>query len=92
MSICYFEGVGTVEDAGKGISSFKTGDQVPTTCLEWKVTADKLPHLPEWLDDREAAPFIMKSMTANYLLHRTYSVRENGVIVMHEILQGEGRS
>ncbi|MCY4149647.1 MAG: quinone oxidoreductase [Gammaproteobacteria bacterium] len=92
-----FEGVGIVEDVGKDVFNFKAGDRVaygiPPLGSYSEIRnypADRLLHLPEWLEDREVASLIMKGMTAHYLLHRTYAVKENDIIVVHAAAGGMG--
>ena len=42
-------------------------------------------NLPEWLDNRRVAALLMKGMTAQYLLHRTYNT-----ILVHAAAGGMG--
>ncbi|MDB3929430.1 quinone oxidoreductase [Paracoccaceae bacterium] len=92
-----FEGVGTVEGVGAGVSNFKTGDRVaygiPPLGSYSEVRnypADKLLHLPENLDDKTVAALLMKGMTAHYLLHRTYAVQAGDTILVHAAAGGMG--
>ncbi|KPK33976.1 MAG: quinone oxidoreductase [Betaproteobacteria bacterium SG8_40] len=92
-----FEGVGVVEGVGEGVSEFKKGDRVaygiPPLGSYSEVRnypADKLLHLPDGLDDREVAALLMKGMTAQYLLHRTYKVQPGDTILVHAAAGGMG--
>ncbi|MEM8631671.1 MAG: quinone oxidoreductase [Pseudomonadota bacterium] len=85
-----FEGVGIVEGTGAGVTEFKTGDRVaygiPPLGSYSKVRnypADKLLHLPDALVDKNVAALLMKGMTAQYLLHRTYAVQPGDTILVH---------
>ena len=86
------EGVGIVVGVSDGVIEFKTGDGmaygIPPlgSCSEVRnYPADKLLHLPEWLDDRRVAALFMKGMTAQYLVHRTYNT-----ILVHAAGWGDG--
>ncbi len=92
-----FEGVGIVEGLGDGVSDFKNGDRVaygiPPLGSYAEVRnypADKLLHLPDGLDDRKVAAMLMKGMTAQYLLHRTYKVQPGDTILVHAAAGGMG--
>ncbi len=92
-----FEGVGVVEDVGDGVNGFKSGDRVaygiPPLGSYAEVRnypADKLLHLPDGLEDRTVAALLMKGMTAQYLLHRTYKVQPGDTIVVHAAAGGMG--
>ena len=92
-----FEGVGVVESVGDGVTAFNTGDRVcygipplGSYSETRNYPADKLLHLPDGLDDRIVAALLMKGMTAQYLLHRTYKVQRGDVIVVHAAAGGMG--
>ena len=77
-----FEGVGIIDEIGQDVKNFKIGDKVAYgipplgSYSEFRnYPADKLLHLPVELDDKEVASILMKGMTAQYLLHRTYKVK-----------------
>ena len=92
-----FEGVGIVESVGKNVFEFKEGDRVaygipPLGSYSEKrnYPADKLLHLPKDLDEKEVAALLMKGMTAQYLLHRTYKVQLGDTILVHAAAGGMG--
>ena len=92
-----FEGVGVVEGVGDGVMDFKAGDRVaygiPPLGSYSEVRnypADKLLHLPDGLDDKRVAALLMKGMTAQYLLHRTYKVEPGDTVLVHAAAGGMG--
>lgn len=85
-----FEAAGVVEEAGEGVSGFKAGDRVAYALpplgayAEARVIrADRLVHLPEDIEDKTAAAILMKGLTAQALLHRTYAVKPGDPILIH---------
>ncbi len=85
-----FEGVGVVEGTGAGVTEFETGDRVAygipplgSYCEVRNYRAYKLLHMPDGLDDKQVAALLMKGMTAHYLLHRTYAVQPDDIILVH---------
>ena len=92
-----FEGVGVVEEVGDGVHDFRTGDRVaygipPLGSYAEARTypASSLLHLPQGLDDRVVAALLMKGMTAQYLLHRTYAVQPGDTVLVHAAAGGMG--
>ena len=92
-----FEGVGIVESVGKNALGFKEGDRVAygipplgSYSERRNYPADKLLHLPKDLDERQVAALLMKGMTAEYLLHRTYKVQVGDTILVHAAAGGYG--
>ena len=95
-----FEGVGVVEEPGPGVTEFSAGDRVayalpPHGAYSQIRTypAEKLLKVPESLanlDDRDLAASMLKGLTAQYLLRRTYRVEEGDVILVHAAAGGMG--
>ena len=95
-----FEGVGIVEDTGPGVTDFSTGERVayalpPHGAYSQARTypAEKLIKVPKSLDDlddRDLAASMLKGLTAQYLLRRTYRVEEGDVILVHAAAGGMG--
>ena len=92
-----FEAVGRVEDVGPDVTDFKAGDRVAyglpplgSYSEERNYPVDKLLHLPEQLNDKQVAALLMKGMTAQYLLHRTYNVQPGDTILVHAAAGGMG--
>ena len=57
---------------------------------EWIVPADRLVPVPEDVTDRLAAAALLKGLTAQVLLRRTYRVRKGTVVVVHAAVGGVG--
>lgn len=92
-----FEAVGQVEGLGPEVTDFKLGDRVAygipplgSYAQVRNYPAEKLLHLPDYLDGREVAALLMKGMTAHYLLHRTYAVQPGDPILVHAAAGGMG--
>ncbi|MBL4757131.1 MAG: alcohol dehydrogenase catalytic domain-containing protein, partial [Rhizobiales bacterium] len=85
-----FEAVGIVEDIGTGVTGFKAGDRVAYAVPPMgsyaearNFPADKLLHVPDDMDDRTLAALLMKGLTAQFLLHKTYAVQPGDTILVH---------
>ncbi|MCZ6859138.1 MAG: quinone oxidoreductase [Alphaproteobacteria bacterium] len=92
-----FEGAGTIEAVGGGVSEFKTGDRIAyaypphgaysqTRCFP----ADRCVKLPDDIDDLQAAGMMLKGLTAQYLIHRTYEVQPGDTVLVHAASGGMG--
>ncbi|GJE59130.1 quinone oxidoreductase family protein [Methylobacterium trifolii] len=90
------EGAGTVTAVGEGVSGFKVGDRVATGAGEGTyaeepvIAAAGAVHVPEGIDDVTAAGMMLKGLTAEYLLHRTYRVKAGDTILWHAAAGGVG--
>ncbi|MFO1350774.1 MAG: quinone oxidoreductase [Gammaproteobacteria bacterium] len=91
------EAAGVVEAVGANISEFKVGDRVAHgsgplgAYAEVRLMpADKLVKIPAAIDDRTAAAMMLKGMTAQYLLRRTYKVQPGDAILFHAAAGGVG--
>jgi len=91
------EAAGVVEAVGPGVSGFKPGDRVaygngpPGAYSEERlIPADKVVPIPNGIDDRSAASLMLKGMTAQYLLHRTYAVNPGDTVLVHAAAGGVG--
>ncbi len=92
-----FEGVGIVEVIGNRVTDFKEGDRVAygipplgSYSESRNYPSDKLLHLPNHLDEKKVAALLMKGMTAQYLLHRTYQVKAGDTVLVHAAAGGMG--
>jgi NADPH2:quinone reductase len=84
------EAAGVVEAIGEGVQGLKAGDRVAYAggpigayAAARNYPAERLVPLPDWIDDRTAASLLLKGMTAEYLLRRTYAVQKGDWIVIH---------
>ena len=91
------EGAGVVEAVGPKVKEFKKGDRVAyaqpigayaEVCLR---PADRLVKVPAGVDDKTAAAMMLKGMTAQYLLRRTYKVKKGETILVHAAAGGVGQ-
>ncbi|MFL6652454.1 MAG: quinone oxidoreductase family protein [Sulfurifustaceae bacterium] len=90
------EGAGVVEEVGPKVKEFKKGDRVAyaqpvgayaETCIR---AAERLVKIPPGIDDKVAAAMMLKGMTAQYLLRRTYKVKKGDTILVHAAAGGVG--
>src|ERR1700685_3791653 len=76
------EAAGEVVDVGPGVSEFKRGDRVAYVqgpgCYtqERNVPADRVVKLPATVSSEQAAGMMLKGLTAEYLLRRTFKVQK----------------
>lgn len=90
------EGAGFVQEIGEGVVWLKPGDRVayadaPGAYAEERlIGAEKLVKLPDSVDDEAAAAGILKGLTAEYLLRRTFAVQEGHDILFHAAAGGVG--
>jgi NADPH2:quinone reductase len=91
------EGAGVVEAVGPKVKEFKAGDRVaysgPVGAYAEMLLrpADRLVKLPAGIEDRTAAAMMLKGLTAQYLLRRTYRVKKGDTILMHAAAGGVGQ-
>ena len=90
------EAAGVVDALGSGVTTLKTGDRVAYAgtlgayAEANNVAADKLVKLPADVSDEVAAAGMLKGMTAQYLLMRTYAVNPGETILFHAAAGGVG--
>ncbi len=90
------EGAGTVAAVGDGVAGFSIGDRVAYTAGQGayadRVIVDAVAavHLPDAIDFETAAAVMLKGMTAEYLLRRTFPVGPETVLVFHAAAGGVG--
>jgi NADPH:quinone reductase-like Zn-dependent oxidoreductase len=89
------EAAGVVVESNS--SRFHPGDRVAYACpppgayvTMRTMAADQLVLLPEDVGDEAAAAVMLKGMTAEYLLHRTYRVRPGDAVLVHAAAGGVG--
>lgn len=90
------EGAGVVIGLGEGVANVKMGDRVAyATGLgayaeERVIAADRLVLIPETVSDEQAAGMMLKGMTAEYLLLRTFPVKKGDTVLYHAAAGGVG--
>ncbi|MFY0735383.1 MULTISPECIES: quinone oxidoreductase family protein [Aurantimonas] len=90
------EGAGVVTAIGPGTDRFKVGDRIAYNGVagsyaeEVVVAADKAVKIPDTIDDHTAAAIMLKGMTAEYLLRRTFKVGPETVLLFHAAAGGVG--
>ncbi|PMS36006.1 NADPH2:quinone reductase [Trinickia symbiotica] len=91
------EAAGVVTAAGPGVSGLKVGDRVayvarpPGAYAEERVLpADPLVKLPDAVSFDDAASAMLKGLTAQYLLRRTFRVEPGQTILIHAAAGGVG--
>ena len=90
------EAAGVVVELGEGVVGLKPGDRVAYfTALgayaeERLIAADRLVALPDGVSDEQAAASMLKGLTAEYLLRRTFVVKPGDTILFHAAAGGVG--
>jgi NADPH:quinone reductase len=90
------EGAGVVLAVGAGVSKLKPGDRVAyaaslgSYAQERIIAADRLLKLPDSISFETAAAMMLKGMTAEYLLRRTFEVTPAHTVLFHAAAGGVG--
>jgi NADPH2:quinone reductase len=90
------EAAGVVEAVGADVKGLKKGDRVAYAgplgayAEANNVAADRLVKLPKSISDDVAAAAMLKGMTVQYLLKRTYPVKKGQTILLHAAAGGVG--
>ena len=91
------EASGVVEALGAGVSDLRVGDHVAYAAPpagayseERLMPADRVVKVPEGVSDELAAAMMLKGMTAQYLLRRSYRVKAGDTILFHAAAGGVG--
>src|SRR5882762_5170678 len=90
------EGAGEVVAIGPGVTDVKVGDRVGYTsalgsyAAERIMPADRLVKLPDAISYEQAAGMMLKGMTVEYLLHRTFKVQKGMNVLIHAAAGGIG--
>src|SRR5512135_1008122 len=91
------EAAGVVEAVGPGVTHVAAGDRVayaggaPGSYAQFRVMpADRLVRLPADIGDRPAAAAMLKGMTVQYLVTRTYPVKAGDTVLLHAAAGGVG--
>ncbi len=91
------EAAGVVVAKGRKVGDFRVGDRVAYVLplsgsySELRnVPAVRLVKVPKGISDAEAAALMLKGMTAQYLIRRTYRVKRGDVVLTHAAAGGVG--
>ncbi|MER8465444.1 quinone oxidoreductase [Mesorhizobium sp. M1396] len=91
------EAVGVVEDLDSSVEEFKIGDRVaymgagPGAYATFRtVNAEKLVAVPDGLSDEVIAAHFFKGLTAQYLIQKTFPVRNGHLVLLHAAAGGVG--
>lgn len=91
------EAAGVVEAVGSDVTELKVGDRIAYASnpigsySEVRVlAAANVVKIPDGVTDQQAASMMLKGMTAQYLLRRTYPVKAGDTILFHAAAGGVG--
>jgi len=90
------EGAGVVTAVGADAKTVKVGDRVAWSGLQGAyaeyaaIAADRLVPIPQAVSDREAAAAMLQGMTAHYLSHATYPLKQGETALVHAAAGGVG--
>ncbi|MFW5416918.1 quinone oxidoreductase [Nocardiopsis sp. CNT-189] len=90
------EAAGTVAALGAGVTGLAVGQPVGWTgepggyAERAVVRADRVVPVPEGVGAEQAAAVLLQGMTAHYLTHSTYPVREGDTVLVHAAAGGTG--
>jgi len=90
------EAAGIVAAVGEGVTDFNIGDRVAYTTPngayreERVMPADRLVRLPDSISDEVAAASMLKGMTVEYLLNRSFKVTSSSKVLFHAAAGGVG--
>ncbi|MBZ9794298.1 quinone oxidoreductase family protein [Mesorhizobium sp. ES1-4] len=90
------EAAGVVLEVGQDVDWLKAGDRIAyavTTgayAQERVIDASKVVKVPDGISDEQAAAMMLKGMTAEYLLRRTFKVKAGDTILFHAAAGGVG--
>ncbi|MBR2692493.1 MAG: quinone oxidoreductase [Aquamicrobium sp.] len=90
------EAAGVVLELGEGVSWLKQGDRIAYAintgayAEQRVIAADRVVKIPDGISDEQAAGMMLKGMTAEYLLRRTFKVGQGDKILYHAAAGGVG--
>ena len=90
------EAAGVVLAVGTGVDWLKPGDRIAYAVNvgayseQRVVAADRVVKVPDGISDEQAAGMMLKGMTAEYLLRRTFKVKAGDTILFHAAAGGVG--
>lgn len=90
------EGAGVVEAVGEGVTEVGPGDRVAYThplgayASARVIPAHRLVKLPDGVSEEIAATLMLKGLTAHYLIHSTFAVRQGQTALVQAAAGGVG--
>ena len=90
------EAAGVVLAPGAGVDWLKPGDRIAYAvnvgayAEQRVIAADRVVKVPDGISDEQAAAMMLKGMTAEYLLRRTFPVKAGDTILYHAAAGGVG--
>jgi len=91
------EAAGVIEAIGSKVKGFVVGERIAYTgsgngsySQVRILPAARAVKLPDEIDDRQAAAIMLKGLTAEFLLRRTYRVKKNDFVLIHAAAGGVG--
>lgn len=90
------EAAGVVVAVGAGVDDLAAGDRIAYAgpigayAGERVIAADRIVKVPDAIADEQAAAMMLKGMTAEYLLRRTFKVQPGDTILFHAAAGGVG--
>lgn len=90
------EAAGVVLELGEGVEGLKVGDRIAYVintgayAEQRVIAADRVVTIPDGISDEQAAAMMLKGMTAEYLLRRTFKVGPGDTILYHAAAGGVG--
>lgn len=91
------EGAGQVVAVGEGVKDFEEGDRVAYVGAlggyseARNIAADSVIHLPKSIGYEQGAVMMLKGLTAQYLLRRTFRVKKGHRVLVHAGAGGVGQ-
>jgi NADPH2:quinone reductase len=91
------EGAGTIEAVGSAITDFKVGDRVAWAMFRGSyaeyvaVPASSVVKLPDTVDFQTGAAAMLQGMTAHYLSHSSFPLKQGDTCLIHASAGGAGR-
>jgi NADPH2:quinone reductase len=90
-AVCGSEGAGVVEAVGAGVTEFKAGDRVAYASPPVGSYAEvRCVKLPDGISFETAAAMMLKGMTVQYLIKRTFKVQSGMTVLWHAAAGGVG--
>lgn len=95
-SIIGMEGAGTVQNIGPGVKGLQKGDKIAYAPVlgayaqKRNIHYKKVVKLPSTISEKFAAATMLKGMTVEYLIRRTYRVKANDTVLFHAAAGGVG--